>query len=67
MPAPFFLAVLLGKAAAGAASKGLATKASAHHGHRALAKKLGGKVVSKIRDETADRVFARSETTKTDE
>jgi hypothetical protein len=47
MPAPFFLAALLGKAAAGAASKGLAAKTAAHHGHRALVKKVGGKIVGK--------------------
>ena len=41
MPAPFFLAALLGKAAVGTVSKGLAAKASAHHGHRAFAKSPG--------------------------
>ena len=39
MPVPFFLAALFGRAAAGVTSKGLAAKASAHHGHRAIAKK----------------------------
>jgi hypothetical protein len=60
MPAPFFLAALLGKAAAGAASKGLAAKASAHHGHRSLAKRLGGKIVGKVCDEAVDRVLSKA-------
>ena len=67
MPAPFFLAALLGKAAASAASKGLAAKASAHHGHRAFLKKVGGKIAGEVRDEAVDRVLSRSEKTKTDE
>lgn len=67
MPAPFFLAALLGKAAAGAASKGLTAKASAHHGHRALAKKLGGKIVGRVRDEAVDRVLSKSDGPKKSE
>jgi hypothetical protein len=59
MPIPFFLAALFGKAAAGAASKGLAAKASAHHGHRAIAKKLGGKIVGKVRDDAIDRALSK--------
>jgi hypothetical protein len=66
MPAPFFLAALLGKAAAGAVSKGLAAKASAHHGHRALAKKIGGKIVGKVRDEAIDRTLSKREKAKAD-
>jgi hypothetical protein len=66
MPAPFFLAALLGKAAAGAASKGLTAKASAHHGHRALAK-LGGKIVGRARDEAVDRVLSKSDGPKKSE
>ena len=58
MPVPFFLAALLGKAAAGAVSKGLAAKGSAHHGHRTIAKKIGGKIVGKVRDEAIDRTLS---------
>jgi hypothetical protein len=64
MPAPFFLAALLGKAAVGTASKGLVGKASAHHGHRTLAKKLGRRIVGKVRDEAVQRMLSRSEKTK---
>jgi hypothetical protein len=66
MPVPFFLAALLGKAAAGAASKGFAAKASAHHGHRAIAKKLGGKIVGKASDEVIDRTLSKREKGKAD-
>jgi hypothetical protein len=66
MPVPFFLAALFGKAAAGAASKGLAAKASAHHGHRAIAKKLGGKIVGKARDEVIDQVLSKRDKLKAD-
>ena len=61
MPGPFFLAVLLAKAAAGGASKGFAAKASVHHGHRAIAKKIGGKVVGKIRDDAINRALGGSD------
>lgn len=64
MPAPFFLAALFGKAAAGAVSKGLAAKTSAHHGHRALVKKVGRKIMAKIRDEAVERALLRSEETR---
>jgi hypothetical protein len=64
MPVPFFLAALFGKAAAGAASKGVAAKASAHHGHRAIAKKLGGKIVGKARDEVIDQVLSKRDKLK---
>jgi hypothetical protein len=66
LPAPFFLAALLGKTAVGTVSKGLASKAAAHHGHRTLAKKLGGKIVGKVRDEAVDRALSRSEKSKDD-
>ena len=42
-------------------SKGFAAKASAHHGHRAIAKKIGGKIVGKVRDEAIDRTLSRSQ------
>ena len=67
MPAPFFLAALFSKAATGAVSKGFAAKASAHHGHRAIAKKIGGKIVGKVRDEAIDRTLSRSQKAKDDQ
>ena len=66
MPVPFFLAALFGKAAAGAASKGFAAKASAHHGHRSIARKLGGKIVGKVRDDAMDRALSKREKAKAD-
>jgi hypothetical protein len=65
VPVPF-LPALLGKAAAAAASKGLAPKgsaaatktASAHHGPRSFANKVAGKIVDKARDEAIDRVLS---------
>jgi hypothetical protein len=59
--------VLLAKAAAGGASKGFAANASAHHGHRAIAKKIGGKIVGKIRDDAINRALAGSDHTKEEE
>ena len=67
MPGPFLLAAILAKSAAGGASKGFATKASAHHGHRAIAKKIGGKIVAKIRDDAVNRALAGSDRTKPEE
>ena len=65
----FLLATLLGKAAAGAASKGYAAKASAvgaksasgHHGHRHLAKKIADKVLDRVRDDIVDRVAEKAD------
>ena len=62
MPLPFFLAGLLGKAAAGAIAKGLAAKASAatakaivgHHAHRHLAHQIAGKLAEKLADFAVD-------------
>jgi hypothetical protein len=69
VPVHFLLAALFGKAAAAAASKGLAAKASAgaaksasgHHGHRNLAKKIAKKVVDKVRDDVVDRVAEKAD------
>ena len=69
MSLPFFLAALLGKAAVGAASKGFAAKASAagtkgasaHHAHRALAKKVAGNVINKAGDQVVDSAASKAE------
>jgi hypothetical protein len=67
MSLPFFLAALLGKAAAGATSKGFAAKASAagtkgaHHAHRALGRRLVGKVVNKASDEVIDAAASKAD------
>ena len=66
MPVPFFLAALLGKAAAGAASKGLVAKGSAavtktasgHHGHRLFARKVPAQILDKAGDEALDRALS---------
>jgi hypothetical protein len=67
VPIHFLLTALFGKAAAGAASKGMTAKASAagansasgHHAHRRLAKKVAGKIVDKVRDDVIDRAVAK--------
>ena len=65
MSLSFFIAALLGKAAAGATSKGFAAKASAagtkgaHHAHRALGRRLAGKVVNKASDEVIDAAVSK--------
>jgi hypothetical protein len=69
VPVHFFLAALFGKAAASAASKGIAAKASAagaksasgHHAHRRLAKKIADKVADKVRDDIVDRVMEKAD------
>ncbi len=74
MSLPFFLAALLGKAAAGAASKGFAAKASAagtkgasaRHSHRVLAKRLAGKVVNKAGDQVIDTAASKAEAAMAD-
>jgi hypothetical protein len=69
VPIHFLLASLFWKAAAGAASKGLAAKASAvgaksasgNHGHRHLAKKIADKVADKVRDHVVNRVAEKTD------
>jgi len=66
MPLPFFLAGIIGKAAAGAVAKGLAAKASAagakvvvgSHGQPALAHKLAGELAEKLADAAVDAALA---------
>jgi hypothetical protein len=67
MPLPFFLAALLGKAAAGAVTKGLASKAAAagakalcgHHGHHSLARTVAVKAAEKAVDSVMDAALSR--------
>ena len=64
MPLPFILAGLLGKAAVGAVTKGLSSKAAAagaktavhRHGKVALANKLAVKLADKVTDKATDKV-----------
>ena len=68
MPVPFVLAALFGKAAASAAAKGLAGKASAngakgifgHHAHHKLAQRVAEKVAEKAADSGVHAAFQRS-------
>ena len=69
MPLPFFLAGLVGKAAAGAVAKGWAAKASAAsakgfvgvRGKHGLAHKLASAVAEKLRDKAVDAALAKKE------
>jgi hypothetical protein len=69
MPFPFFLAGIIGKAAAGALGKGIAAKASAmgtkalvgSHGHHPVAQKFAGKVAEKFTDAAVDAALAKKE------
>ena len=69
MALPFFLAGILGKAAAGALAKGLAAKVSpagakalvGSHGHSGLAQRVAGAAAEKLTDSAVDAVFAKME------
>ena len=64
MPLPIVLAALLGKAAAGAASKAVIGKVAAssakgvasHHGHHTLAIKAADKLADTVLDQVGDKV-----------
>jgi hypothetical protein len=72
MPLPLFLATLFGKAAAGAITKGLASKAATagakafcgHHGHHSLARTVVVKVAEKAIDAAMDTALSRNEKRK---
>ena len=67
MPVPFVLAALFGKAAASAAAKSIAGKASAHgakgifgrHAHHKLAQRVAEKVAEKAADTGVNAVFSK--------
>jgi hypothetical protein len=69
MPLPFFLAGILGKAAAGALAKGVTAKASAagakalvgHHAHHGFAQQVAGKLAEKASDAAVDSTLSRRE------
>jgi hypothetical protein len=69
MPFPFFLAGIIGKAAVGAMSKGIAAKASAtgtkalvgFHGHHRVAQKIAGEVAEKLADAAVDAAFPKKD------
>jgi hypothetical protein len=69
MPLPLFLAALFAKAAAGAVTKGLASKAAmagakavcGHHGHHSLARTVAVKVAEKAIDAAMDNALSRKE------
>src|SRR5262249_25960686 len=69
MALPFFLAGILGKAAAGALPKGLAARVWAagakplvgSQGHRGLAQGVAGAAAEKLTDSAVDAVFAKME------
>jgi len=67
MPLPFFLGALFGKAAAGAVTKGIGSKAvfsRSKAGHHALASKLFGKAAEKAVDASVDQALSRREKKK---
>jgi hypothetical protein len=67
MPVPFVLAAFFGKAAASAAAKGIAGKASAHgangifgcRAHHQLAQRVAEKVAEKAADTGVNAVFSK--------
>jgi hypothetical protein len=69
MALPFFLAAILGKAAAGALAKGLAGKVSpagakalvGSHGHRGFAQRIAGAAAEKLTHSAVDAVFTKME------
>ena len=67
MPIPFVLAALFGKAATGAAAKGIAGKAAANgakgifggHAHHRLAHRIAEKVAEKAADSGVHAAFSK--------
>jgi len=67
MPLPFLLGALFGKAAAGAVTKGIGSKAVASAGkagHHSFAQKLFGKAAEKAVDAGVDHALSRKEKKK---